>query len=342
MQNDVPPGLEAFWALADDEALDAAAPGLTFTYPPAGLVLTYTAPAEGDDLRTRISIIQRAAPESAVDLLRARGGAVVRVQNPVRLSDRSEPEPDLVLAALRSEFVVHVGAPAVVSRNDDGTVRVPRGAHVTCTVTNVTATLTLLKHVEDADPDTGLVPAAWTLTATPDGGAGLAVEDGDVARRLEDDGVDVVEVEDVGLSQLGAEVALGDAGPAEVIVQDLGPGHEQDRPVVEHAGEGAGALAEGPHEELEAVEEGECERPLEQGDAVEHDRAGDHRAHGDGHGEVEARHLREAAQPDQAGEQHRDEVDPGGAEEDGEERVRGRDEADHGRGADAGKTLSVR
>ena len=58
---------------------------------------------------------------------------------------------------------------------DDGTVRVPRGTSVTCTVTTVTATLTLLKHVEDADPATGFVPSAWTLTATPDGGAGLAV-----------------------------------------------------------------------------------------------------------------------------------------------------------------------
>ncbi|WP_324649602.1 hypothetical protein [Georgenia sp. H159] len=53
----------------------------------------------------------------------------------------------------------------------DGAVVVPGGGDVTCTVTNATATVTLLKHVVG---DTVLVPADWELTATPvDGPTGL-------------------------------------------------------------------------------------------------------------------------------------------------------------------------
>src|SRR5699024_3086311 len=53
-------------------------------------------------------------------------------------------------------------APAV-----DSKVIVPRGVDVTCTVTNVTVDLTLLKYV---DGQTTLEPADWSLTAAPSSG----------------------------------------------------------------------------------------------------------------------------------------------------------------------------
>lgn len=53
----------------------------------------------------------------------------------------------------------------------DGIVTVPLGENVTCTVTNVTASLTLFKHV---DGDSNLEAGYWDLTATPGGSiAGL-------------------------------------------------------------------------------------------------------------------------------------------------------------------------
>lgn len=55
------------------------------------------------------------------------------------------------------------GAEVAVSASSDVTLRT--GAAVTCTVTNATATLTLLKDV--VTPSTGFVPATWTVTATP-------------------------------------------------------------------------------------------------------------------------------------------------------------------------------
>ena len=50
---------------------------------------------------------------------------------------------------------------------DDGAVAVTYGQAVTCTVTNTTAALTLLKHIGE-DGDGVLDPADWTLSATPD------------------------------------------------------------------------------------------------------------------------------------------------------------------------------
>ncbi|MCS5723885.1 hypothetical protein N1028_08405 [Herbiconiux sp. CPCC 203407] len=53
-----------------------------------------------------------------------------------------------------------------------GDVSLARGSSVTCTVTNATASLTLLKNVQN--PSTGFVPSTWNLTATPATLAGLA------------------------------------------------------------------------------------------------------------------------------------------------------------------------
>jgi hypothetical protein len=53
-----------------------------------------------------------------------------------------------------------------------GDVTLTRGSAVTCTVTNATASLTLLKNVQN--PSTGFVPSTWNLTATPATLAGLA------------------------------------------------------------------------------------------------------------------------------------------------------------------------
>ena len=54
------------------------------------------------------------------------------------------------------------GTEVAVSATSDVTLRT--GAAVTCTVTNATATMTLLKDV--VTPSTGFVPATWTVTAT--------------------------------------------------------------------------------------------------------------------------------------------------------------------------------
>lgn len=52
-----------------------------------------------------------------------------------------------------------------------GDVTLTRGTAVTCTVTNATASVTLLKNVQN--PQTGFQPATWNLTATPATLAGL-------------------------------------------------------------------------------------------------------------------------------------------------------------------------
>jgi uncharacterized repeat protein (TIGR01451 family) len=54
----------------------------------------------------------------------------------------------------------------------DSTVAVPDGADVTCTITNATARLVLLKHVINPSLD----PADWLLTATPEPGFTLDVD----------------------------------------------------------------------------------------------------------------------------------------------------------------------
>ncbi|QOR71664.1 LPXTG cell wall anchor domain-containing protein [Ruania alkalisoli] len=51
----------------------------------------------------------------------------------------------------------------------NGEVTVAYGASVTCTVTNTTAMITILKHIDDGSTDV-LSPEDWTLVATPDCG----------------------------------------------------------------------------------------------------------------------------------------------------------------------------
>lgn len=58
--------------------------------------------------------------------------------------------------------------------SDGAEVAVPDGSDVTCTITNTTAQLVLLKHVEDPALD----PAAWTLSATPSSGFALTEQSG--------------------------------------------------------------------------------------------------------------------------------------------------------------------
>lgn len=55
------------------------------------------------------------------------------------------------------------GDPVPVTVADGVTVSVPLGEHVSCAVTNATAQVTLLKHVERGDAS----PESWELTATP-------------------------------------------------------------------------------------------------------------------------------------------------------------------------------
>jgi LPXTG-motif cell wall-anchored protein len=80
---------------------------------------------------------------------------------PYRLSETGTNAAYVQVGAWRC--VEATGAEVAVTTASDVTVRT--GAAVTCTVTNATATLTLLKDV--TTPSTGFVPSTWTVTATP-------------------------------------------------------------------------------------------------------------------------------------------------------------------------------
>lgn len=78
-----------------------------------------------------------------------------------RLSEAGTTATYLQVGAWRC--IESTGTVVAVSTAGDVTLRT--GAAVTCTVTNATATLTVLKDV--LTPSTGFVPATWTVTATP-------------------------------------------------------------------------------------------------------------------------------------------------------------------------------
>lgn len=64
------------------------------------------------------------------------------------------------------------GKPVAVSADGDATIA--PGSSVTCTVTNSTAGLTILKNV--IDPQTGFEAKNWTITATPNAFTGLSAQ----------------------------------------------------------------------------------------------------------------------------------------------------------------------
>lgn len=66
---------------------------------------------------------------------------------------------------------VYTATPSISAPVTNGAVTVPRGRSVTCTVTNATATITLLKNV--VGPLPGFEAQDWQLTATPTPLAGL-------------------------------------------------------------------------------------------------------------------------------------------------------------------------
>ncbi|GIG40557.1 DUF7933 domain-containing protein [Cellulomonas phragmiteti] len=91
----------------------------------------------------------------------------VSAETPYRLSEAGGPATYVQVGGWAC--VTTSGSTVTVTAAGD--VTLARGTDVTCTVTNATAALTLLKNVQS--PSTGFVPATWNLTATPAPLAGL-------------------------------------------------------------------------------------------------------------------------------------------------------------------------
>ncbi|WP_089774811.1 LPXTG cell wall anchor domain-containing protein [Ruania alba] len=89
-------------------------------------------------------------------------GQVVVAAEPYALSESDGP-----ITYLQSGDWVCVDGQDAPVEVTGGAVTVAYGADVTCTVTNTTAMITLLKHIDDGSTDV-LSPDDWTLTATPD------------------------------------------------------------------------------------------------------------------------------------------------------------------------------
>jgi LPXTG-motif cell wall-anchored protein len=85
----------------------------------------------------------------------------VSADTPYRLSETGGPATYVQVGAW--SCVTAAGATVPVTAAGD--VTLTRGTAVTCTVTNATASLTLLKNVQN--PSTGFQPSTWNLTATP-------------------------------------------------------------------------------------------------------------------------------------------------------------------------------
>ncbi|MCS5715318.1 LPXTG cell wall anchor domain-containing protein [Herbiconiux sp. CPCC 205716] len=85
----------------------------------------------------------------------------VSADTPYRLSESGGPATYVQVGDW--SCVTATGATVPVTAAGD--ITLSRGSTVTCTVTNATASLTLLKNVQN--PSTGFVPSTWNLTATP-------------------------------------------------------------------------------------------------------------------------------------------------------------------------------
>ncbi|GEK23083.1 DUF7933 domain-containing protein [Cellulomonas xylanilytica] len=92
----------------------------------------------------------------------------VSAETPYRLSETGGPATYVQVGG----WSCVTASGAVVPVTTAGDVSLTRGTDVTCTVTNATAALTLLKNVQS--PSTGFVPATWNLTATPAALSGLS------------------------------------------------------------------------------------------------------------------------------------------------------------------------
>jgi len=141
------------------------------------------------------------------------------------------------------------------------------------------------------------------------------VQHGDVPGGLEHHGEHLVDAQHVGLAELRPQVVVGDAGAAEVVLEHLGAPHQQQRFVVDDLLQSRG-LPEARDRPLRGEQHRERDQPVAQRDVVERD-GGDEGPDGDGHGEIEARHLREAPQPDDPRPSDRGEVDRHPGDEDG-------------------------
>ncbi|MFC8191252.1 beta strand repeat-containing protein [Cellulomonas sp. NPDC057328] len=120
---------------------------------------------------------QLAATRSVPTALPGPGGAggsatvsavTVSAETPYRLSETGGPATYVQVGGWSCVTASGTGVPVTAA----GDVTLTRGSDVTCTVTNATATLTLLKNV--LSPSTGFQPSTWNLTATPAALPGLS------------------------------------------------------------------------------------------------------------------------------------------------------------------------
>jgi hypothetical protein len=94
-------------------------------------------------------------------------GVVVSADSPYRLAEAGGPASYVQVGGW--SCLTETGT--VVPVTTAGDVTLPRASSVTCTVTNATASLTLLKNVQN--PSTGFQPSTWNVTATPAAFTGL-------------------------------------------------------------------------------------------------------------------------------------------------------------------------
>jgi len=92
----------------------------------------------------------------------------VSADTPYRLAEAGGPATYLQIGA----WVCTTATGTTVPVTAAGDVTLTRATAVTCTVTNATASVVLLKNVQS--PQTGFQPSTWNLTATPTALAGLA------------------------------------------------------------------------------------------------------------------------------------------------------------------------
>ncbi|MET0933181.1 MAG: hypothetical protein ABWX56_05670 [Mycetocola sp.] len=94
--------------------------------------------------------------------------AQVSADTPYRLSEAGGPASYVQVG----NWACVTSSGGTVPVTAAGDVSLTRGTNVTCTVTNATAALTLLKNVQS--PSTGFQPSTWNLTATPTALPGLS------------------------------------------------------------------------------------------------------------------------------------------------------------------------
>jgi hypothetical protein len=145
----------------------------TFTNRPVATLTLVKRVTYGTAAPSAWQLAATASAPTAITGPRGAGGSgtlnavTVSADTPYRLTETGGPATYVQVGSW--SCVTASGATVPVSAAGD--VTLTRAAAVTCTVTDATASLTLLKNVQN--PSTGFQPSTWNLTATPATLAGL-------------------------------------------------------------------------------------------------------------------------------------------------------------------------